>query len=138
MFDQNSWIGKGFLANCTSKCIFWHFHVCSLLFHCLQITDYQNMVCIFQTSCHFVLQTNLFFVNKSSNTWIRRSIENKPAPLFIPLNLRRPGLFMANNFSTAKRILERLGIQTSSSFAKILQVCIPKFKVDFLSFLEFI
>ena len=31
--------------------------------------------------------------------------------------------------TTAKRILERLGIQTSSSFVKI---CIPNFKADFL------
>ena len=35
---------------------------------------------------------------------------------------------------TAKRILKRLGIQTSSSFVKIWWVCIPKFKANFLFF----
>ena len=34
--------------------------------------------------------------------------------------------------STAKRILERRGIQTSSSFVKIWLVCIPEFKANFL------
>ena len=36
--------------------------------------------------------------------------------------------------STAKRILERRGIQTSSSVVKIRLVCIPEFKVNFLFF----
>ena len=35
---------------------------------------------------------------------------------------------------TAKRILERRGIQTSSSFVKIWLVCIPEFKANFLFF----
>ena len=35
---------------------------------------------------------------------------------------------------TAKRILEKLGIQTSSSFVKLSQVCIPEFKAIFLIF----
>ena len=33
---------------------------------------------------------------------------------------------------TAKRILERRGIQTSSTFVKIWLVCIPEFKANFL------
>ena len=36
--------------------------------------------------------------------------------------------------SAAKRKLERLGIQTSSSFVKIWKVCIPEFKANFLFF----
>ena len=35
---------------------------------------------------------------------------------------------------TAKRILERRGIQTSSLFVKIGLVCIPEFKANFLFF----
>ena len=35
-------------------------------------------------------------------------------------------------------MLERLGIQTSSSFVKICYVCISKFKANFLPFLAFI
>ena len=34
----------------------------------------------------------------------------------------------------AKRLLERHGIQTSSSFVKIWMVCIPNFKANFLFF----
>ena len=37
----------------------------------------------------------------------------------------------------AKRILERLGIQISSSFFKIWKVCIPEFKANFLFFWRF-
>ena len=40
--------------------------------------------------------------------------------------------------STAMRILERLGIQTSSSFVKIWYVRICEFKANFLFFLAFI
>ena len=40
-------------------------------------------------------------------------------------------------YTTAKRILERLRIQTSSSFVKIWYVCIPNFKANFLFFWRF-
>jgi hypothetical protein len=39
---------------------------------------------------------------------------------------------------TGKRILERLGIQTSSLFVKIGWICISEFKAIFFSFLPFI
>ena len=37
-------------------------------------------------------------------------------------------------WNTAKRILKRLGIKTSSLFVKIWWVCIPNSKADFLFF----
>ena len=40
--------------------------------------------------------------------------------------------FLISCLFTAKRILERRGIQTTSSFVKIWLVCIPKFKANFL------
>ena len=57
-------------------------------------------------------------------------------------NLRSHELSAHNDFEscalcstfTAKRILERLGIQILSPFVKIWYVCIPNFKANFLIF----
>ena len=109
------------------------------------IWAYSNCKIIsFFTCSHYILfqgEKSLYFHCASVRSRIKTASTvfgylkrktNQPKLYYLVMSVNIIQLFNTDQtLNSARRILERRGMQTSSSFIKILLVCIPEFKSNF-------